>query len=81
MSEDDLARVARAGAEAALARLGLADEAARADLGELRQLLSAWRDAKRTARNEVIGWMVRIVLAMLVLGIAVKLGLVALVRG
>lgn len=69
-----------AGAERALRRLGLEDEKARLDIGELRELLSAWRDAKRTARNEVVGWMVRIVLALLMLGLAVKLGLVALIR-
>ncbi|SNS16420.1 hypothetical protein SAMN06295912_10263 [Sphingomonas laterariae] len=68
------------GAERAMARLGLADPAAGADLGELRQLLGAWRDAKRTARNEVIGWAIRIGLALLLLGLAVKTGLIALVR-
>lgn len=69
------------GAEKALSGLGLADERAPADLLELRELLSAWRDAKRTARNEVVGWLVRIMLMLLLLGLAVKLGLVALVRG
>ena len=70
-----------AGAERALERLGLADQAARTDLGELRQLLGAWRDAKRSARNEIVGWVVRICLALLLMGLAVKLGLVAMVRG
>lgn len=69
------------GAGRALKRLGLEDDKAREDIGKLRELLSAWRDAKRTARNEVIGWMVRIVLALVVLGLAARLGLVALVRG
>jgi hypothetical protein len=80
MTAEELRGVAEAGAERALAKLGLADEAARMDIGELRQLLSAWRDAKRTARNEVIGWLVRIGLAVLLLGLAMKLGLVALIR-
>ena len=70
-----------AGAERALERLGLSDPAARGDLGELRELLGAWRDAKRSARNEVVGWMVRICLALLLMGLAVKLGLIAMVRG
>jgi hypothetical protein len=70
-----------AGAERALGRLGLGDEGARGDLGELRQLLGAWRDAKRSARNEVVNWMVRIGLALLLMGLAVKLGFVAMVRG
>ena len=69
------------GAARALERLGLADPKARADLDELRQLLSAWRDAKRTARDAVVAWVVRIVLALVMLGMAVKLGLVPLVRG
>jgi hypothetical protein len=69
-----------AGAARALERLGLADARARADLDELRELLSAWRDAKRTARDVVVGWVVRAVLALLLIGLAVKLGLVALIR-
>lgn len=68
------------GAERALARLGLSDRSARADLDELRELLGAWRDAKRTARDAVVGWIVRVGLALLLLGLAVKLGLVALVQ-
>ena len=68
------------GAGRALDRLGLTDPSARTDLDELRQLLSAWRDAKRTARNAVVGWVVRVLLALLMLGLAVRLGLVALVR-
>lgn len=68
------------GAWRAMERLGLADRAAREDIGELRQLLGAWRDAKRTARNEVIGWAIRILLAVLLLGLAVKTGLIGLAR-
>ena len=69
------------GARRALARLGLADEAARDDMGELRQLLGAWRDAKKSARNAAIGWVVRGVLALVLIGLAVKLGLSNLVTG
>ena len=68
------------GAARALERLGLADARARADLDALRELLSAWRDAKRTARDVGVAWVVRAMLAALLLGMAVKLGLVALVR-
>lgn len=67
------------GARRALARLGLADEAARDDVVELRQLLKAWRDAKKSARNAVIGWVVRVGLALVLIGIAVRTGLFALV--
>ncbi len=69
------------GARRALARLGLADEAAREDMGELRQLLKAWRDAKTSARNALIGWVVRALLAALLIGIAVKFRLTDLVTG
>lgn len=69
------------GAERALERLGLADRRAEGDVRELRELLSAWRDAKKAARGAVIGWVVRIAMAMILLGIAVKVGLVGLVRG
>src|SRR4051812_50105520 len=37
------------GAEKALGALGLRDEGARRDMDELRELLQAWRDAKKTA--------------------------------
>ncbi|MBB5705416.1 DUF6127 family protein [Sphingopyxis panaciterrulae] len=68
------------GARRALARLGLADEAARGDIGDLRQLLGAWRDAKTSARQAAVDWAVRALLALLVLGLAVKLGLPGLLR-
>jgi len=67
------------GAARALARLGLSDENAAKDMAELRELLSAWRDAKSTVRKTVIGWIVRGCLALLLLGLAVKLGLAGLV--
>lgn len=69
------------GAARALARLGLADDGAAGDMRELRELLRAWRDAKKAARGAVIGWVVRGCLALLLLGLAVKLGLFALVKG
>lgn len=68
------------GAQRALERLGLADRRAQGDVRELRELLSAWRDAKKAARGALIGWAVRIALAMLLLGIAVKLGFLGLVK-
>jgi hypothetical protein len=67
------------GARRALERLGLADESAAKDMADLRELLSAWRDAKRTARKAVIDWVVRGAFALLLIGIAVKLGLAELV--
>ncbi len=68
------------GARRALARLGLADAAAREDIGDLRQLLGAWRDAKSSAWKAAVDWVVRGVLALLVVALAVKLGLPGLLR-
>jgi hypothetical protein len=63
------------GAERALEALGLRDQKARRDMDELRELLQAWRDAKKSARQAVVSWAVRILLALLVLGMSVRLGL------
>ncbi|HLL58584.1 MAG TPA: DUF6127 family protein [Allosphingosinicella sp.] len=63
------------GAERALGALGLREPGARRDMDELRELLQAWRDAKRSALRAVINWAVRIGLALLVVAMAVKLGL------
>ena len=70
----------QAGARRALASLGLDDEKARRDMDELRELLSAWRDAKRSAWRAIVSWTVRIALAALLAGMAVKLGLVDLLH-
>lgn len=51
------------------------------DMRELRELIGAWRDAKRSVRSALIGWAVRAALAMMLIGMAVKLGLFGLVRG
>jgi len=68
------------GARRALARLGLADEAARDDIGDLRQLLGAWRDAKKSVWAAVVDWAVRGLLALLVVGLAMKLGFAGLLK-
>ncbi len=68
------------GARRALARLGLADEAARDDIGDLRQLLGAWRDAKKSVWAAVVDWAVRGMLALLVVGLAMKLGFAGLLK-
>lgn len=62
------------GAARALARLGLDDPAAAKDMAELRELLGAWRDAKRSVWKAVLGWVVRIVAALVLTGLAAKLG-------
>lgn len=68
------------GAERALAALGLRDDHARRDMDELRELLRAWRDAKKSAREAVVSWAIRILLALLVAGMAVKMGLLEMLR-
>ncbi len=57
-----------------LERLGLGDARAEGDLMELRELLGAWRDAKNSAWNALIEWIIRGALALLLIGIAVRLG-------
>lgn len=68
------------GAARVLSRMGLADDHALTDMAELRQLLGAWRDAKASAWKAVVNWVVRGLLALLLLGIAMRLGLTELVR-
>ena len=62
------------GATRALARLRLADDQAQEDLGELRELLGAWRSAKAGAWKAAVDWIVRAAMALLLIGIAVRLG-------
>lgn len=61
-------------ADRVLERLGLGDAGAEGDLGELRELLRAWRDAKTSAWKALVEWIIRGALAMLLIGIAVRLG-------
>ena len=68
------------GAARALARLGLGDESAQDDIDELRELLSAWRQAKASAWKAAVEWLVRGVLALLLVGIAVRLGMPGLLK-
>ena len=68
------------GAARALERLGLDDARARDDMAELRELLSAWRDAKKSAWKAAIEWLVRGLLALLLVGIALRLGVGEMLR-
>ncbi len=68
------------GAERVLTRMGLDDPTAHADLSELRQLLQAWRDAKASAWKAAVAWVVRGVLALLLVGIAYRTGTVGLLK-
>ncbi|MFK4874370.1 DUF6127 family protein [Novosphingobium sp. ZW T3_23] len=68
------------GARRMLSRIGLDDATAPGDLSELRELLQAWRDAKASAQAAAIGWLVRGMLALLLLGLAVRFGAGELLR-
>ncbi|MDP8995089.1 MAG: DUF6127 family protein [Pseudomonadota bacterium] len=68
------------GAMRALETLGLGDASARRDMDELRELLQAWRDAKKTVWKEAVTWAIRIMLALLVLGMSIRLGLFETLR-
>ncbi len=65
-----LDEAAERGARRALADLGIHDVDAADDLRELRALLEAWRDAKRTMRRTVVRWVTTLVLV----GLAVWAG-------
>ena len=68
------------GANRVLARIGLGDDRAREDLDELRELLGAWRAAKASAWKAAVEWIVRLALALLLIGIAVRLNVPGLLR-
>lgn len=69
-----------AGATRALERVGLSDRKAGQDIDELRDLLRGWRDAKKAARLAALGWLVRLGIALLLLGLAVKFDLARVLR-
>lgn len=69
-----------AGARRALALLGLEDKTARRDMDELRELLGTWRDVKKSAWQAVARWIVRILLAALMVSIAYQSNLRDLLR-
>ncbi len=68
------------GATRVLDRLGLSDAHAQDDIDELRELLKAWRDAKASAWKAAVEWFTRGFLALLLVGIAVRLGVPELLK-
>lgn len=68
------------GAQRVLARIGLDDETAHGDLLELRQLLRAWRDAKTSAWRAAVDWVVRGLLALVLVSLAYRFGLSGLIK-
>ncbi len=73
--DDLLAHAAERGAERVLAHLGLENGHAARDIRELRDLLEAWRDARRTAWQTTIKVITTGLLAALLVGAAIKLKL------
>jgi len=70
--ERALANAARLGAKAALREIGLHDEAAADDVRELRGLLDAWRDARRTAWQSIVKTATMALLAVFAAGLAIR---------
>jgi len=68
------------GARRALAKLGLGDAGAAKDMAELRDLLGAWRDAKRSVLKAAFEWAGRMAAALVLVGLAVKLGFPGLLK-
>jgi len=68
------------GATRALARLRLDDSKAQDDIDELRELLGAWRAAKASAWKAAVEWIVRGAMAILLIGIAVRLGVPGMLK-
>jgi hypothetical protein len=67
-----LDRAAEGGARRALAAIGLEDGRAAADVRDLRELLAAWRQAKRAAWQTAVRFITTVVLAALLAGLALK---------
>ncbi len=70
-----LDHAAERGAVRCLAQLGLENGHAARDIRELRDLLDAWRDARRTAWQTIIKVVTTGILAALLVGAAIKLKL------
>ena len=73
--DDLLDRAAERGAERVLAHLGLENGHAARDIRELRGLIEAWRDARRTAWQTAVKVITTGILAALLVGAAIKLKL------
>jgi hypothetical protein len=72
-----LDRAAERGAKHCLASLGLENNGSAAkDIRELRDLLEAWRDARRTAWQTTVKVITTGILAALLVGVAMKLKLI-----
>ena len=73
--DDLLTKAAERGAERCLAHLGLENGHAARDIRELRDLLEAWREARHTAWQTIIKVATTGLLAVILVGAAIKLKL------
>ncbi len=69
-------QAAEKGADCALRRVGLSDQDAGRDVRELRELLDAWRDIRKTARRTVVSLLIKGLLLIIVGGVAFYMWLV-----
>lgn len=63
------------GAVRALSRLGLSDDDAHGDVRELRELLSSWREVRKSAFRAAMGWLMRLLIGLTLIGLTVRLGI------
>ncbi|HXV74408.1 MAG TPA: DUF6127 family protein [Sphingomonadales bacterium] len=63
------------GAARALAKLGLHDDTAGKDIRELRDLLEAWRETRKTAWRTVVRWVTSALIILILAGLAIRLKL------
>ena len=73
--EELLTHAAERGAERVLVHLGLENGNAARDIRELRDLLDAWHDARRTAWRTIIKFITAGLLAVIMVGVSIKLKL------
>ena len=78
--DDLLDRAAERGAERCLAHLGLENGHAAKDIYELRDLLEAWYDARRTAWQTIVKVVTTGILTAQLIGAAIKLKLLGSVQ-
>jgi len=69
-----LDKAAKRGAREALKDIGLLDEAAYSDMREIRSLLEAWRDTKRTVGQTVTRFLTMAILGLIAAGVYIKVG-------
>lgn len=69
-----LDRAAKRGAKEALRDIGLCDQDAYSDMKEIRSLLEAWRDTKRTVGQTIARTLTMALLALLAAGAYMEFG-------